>query len=250
LTRLQSALEDHGAECVVDLTVERLFPLRSTAIKGPRRRAASFSCFIIVVISTGLQLAVDGDHIPGKDPRLSAHQHHAGQHCQCARSSSRAQPLVQYELGQQSLQDETRRGAGTAKLSGSVCTNAINEKNDTALQAMPRISKRRWAITCSNRAKPRALTDCSPAASFRGSAAGRPGRWRPPWRPPGATSLGTLRSRIARSGSHQDRAGKDQQRSQPALMGDRLMQKHFAEEHGDHVTDRGKREGQSSNLPG
>ena len=57
------------------------------------------------------------------------------------------------------LADDT----GTAKLSGSDCTSAINVKNDTALPAIPRISRRRLAIVWSNRAIPRALTDCSPA---------------------------------------------------------------------------------------
>src|ERR1700723_3194306 len=41
--------------------------------------------------------------------------------------------------------------AGTAKLSGSVCTKAMNEKNDTALQATPRITKRPCAIPCNIR---------------------------------------------------------------------------------------------------
>ena len=53
--------------------------------------------------------------------------------------------------------------AGTAKLSGSVCTSAMNEKNDTAMHAIAKIKNRRRAISLTNLIRPRAPTDCSPA---------------------------------------------------------------------------------------
>ena len=48
--------------------------------------------------------------------------------------------------------------AGTAKLSGWVCTSAMNEKNETAMHRMARIRNFRWAIMASNRSNPRAPT--------------------------------------------------------------------------------------------
>ena len=96
-------------------------------------------------------------------PHLGAHKNHARQDCQRTRRSPCPQVFPQNELRQQRLQTKLADDAGTAKLSGSFCTSAINAKNDTALQATPRINKRRLAMVSIKRANPRAVIDCSPA---------------------------------------------------------------------------------------